>query len=178
MSDPKLQAAWKDLCDDKSKTNWSEEQARGNAAQACTLRIAVEFILLTEVCSRSLCGVRILFGFVGNNTETLEVVETGTTGLAGLKTKLKSANNRVLFGALEIDALDKRASVVSKRPKFVAFSCQRCAHFVRCDVLPARCTSSWLTPALCLAPCPFLLCFRRWLQLQRAPACEQLLPEE
>jgi hypothetical protein len=63
----------------------------------------------------------ILFGFKPN-TEILEVVETGTTGLAGLRTKLKALSDRVLFGAVSIAALDKRASVTSKRPKFVAFS--------------------------------------------------------
>lgn len=56
------------------------------------------------------------------NSEVLEVVETGTSGMKGLKSRLKQNSARVLFGALSIDALDKRGSVVSKRPKFVAFS--------------------------------------------------------
>jgi hypothetical protein len=49
--------------------------------------------------------------------------DSGTTGLNGLKSRLKSGfSSRVLFGALAIDALDKRANIVSKRAKFVAFS--------------------------------------------------------
>jgi len=56
------------------------------------------------------------------NSEKVEVVASGTTGLKGLKTQLKSNTARVLFGALRIDALDKRAAIVSRRPKFVAFA--------------------------------------------------------
>jgi hypothetical protein len=64
----------------------------------------------------------IIVGFVDKNTEKLEIVEVGTTGLKGLRTKLKADNSRVLFGALNVLALDKRGSTTSKRPKFVAFS--------------------------------------------------------
>ena len=46
----------------------------------------------------------IIFGFVPN-TETLEVVEVGKSGLKGLKTKLKANNSRVLFGALQVMAI-------------------------------------------------------------------------
>lgn len=63
----------------------------------------------------------IIYGFAPQS-EKLQVVEVGSSGLSGLKTKLKANNSRVLFGALQISALDKRASIVSKRPKFVAFS--------------------------------------------------------
>lgn len=64
----------------------------------------------------------ILVGFIDKNTEKLEVVEVGTSGLKGLRAKLKADNSRVYFGALGVSALDKRGSMVSKRPKFIAFS--------------------------------------------------------
>lgn len=141
MSDPRLQEAWKDLTNEKTQTNWCGCTGTPHTHEMHTRDASCTETITQRVANKSACSVvclslrvlnplsdcvgvvlcRILVGLVAGS-EKLEVVSTGTNGLAGLKSQLKSINSRVLFGALHISALDKRASIVSKRPKFVAFS--------------------------------------------------------
>lgn len=79
--------------------------------------------LFKELCDEKSSLTWVAYGFSGENSLALEVVDKGDDGFAELKKKMSNEwNRKILFGCFKVIALDHRGTTTSKRVKLVSYS--------------------------------------------------------